>query len=110
MLRQLAIAAGLAGLAGCQHIELQNHTMRQAGTLSQMQYRQVLGNIAMFSDNPDSLPYFAVVGTGQTNITDGLSVSDALSWDKVFSMGKFFGYRFDKFGSTIGGTSTAGEQ
>jgi hypothetical protein len=95
----------------CQHIELRNHTVRQATTLTDIQYKQVLGNLAMFSDNPNSLPYLSVTGTGLTNITDSLNAGSSFNWDKLSNVGRITsGFVFDKGGATFGGTSTSSEQ
>ena len=74
----LAIAA-VAG-TGCTHRQLDRSTLRQAGTVTDIQYRQVLNNLAMVHANPDILPYFAVVGTGGTAVTDQASVNAELEW------------------------------
>jgi hypothetical protein len=107
ILPMLALAVALSG---CQHIQLENHTLRQASTLSDLQYRQVLSNIAMFSENCNSLPYYSLVGAGTTNISDNVSASDALSFEKVFNDGQFLGFRYDKNGASLGGQITSGEQ
>ena len=54
-------------VTGCQSISLRNHTERQARTLADLQYDQVLDNIAMFSENPSSLPFFSAAAQGQTS-------------------------------------------
>ena len=56
----LAIAAAVG--TGCAHRQLDRSTLRQAGTVTDIQYRQVLNNLAMVHANPDVLPSFAVVG------------------------------------------------
>ncbi|MDY3554216.1 hypothetical protein R5W24_003335 [Gemmata sp. JC717] len=106
----LAICSILSILSGCQHIELRNHTVRHASTLTDLQYKQVLGNLAMFSQNPNSLPYFSATGTGLINVSNSLNTGGTLSWDKLLANGVFKPFQFDKAGSTFGGTSTAAEQ
>src|SRR5207249_7870315 len=64
-----------AACAGCTHCQLSRSTVRQAGTITDLHYTQVLGNLAAFHCNPDVLPHFAVVGTGGTAVTDQASVN-----------------------------------
>ena len=59
-----AVILAAAACTGCTHRQLDRSTLRQAGTVTDLQYRQVLTNLAMVHANPDVLPYFAVVGTG----------------------------------------------
>ena len=58
-----------AACTGCTHCQLSRSTVRQAGTVTDLHYQQVLGNLAAFHCNPDVLPHFAVVGTGGTAVT-----------------------------------------
>jgi hypothetical protein len=106
-LRFLLPAAML--LAGCQHISLRNHTERQARTLTELQYSQVLDNIALFTQNPNALPFFSVAGQGQTSNNYAPSPSGGLGWDLLnFNNGPplFF---FDKANVAMTGTFTANE-
>jgi hypothetical protein len=99
----------VASVTGCQHIELRNHALRQAGTLTDLQYKQVLSNVAMFYDNPNSLPYFSATGSGSTTVTDTVNPSAGLNWDKQFSSGKFFPFQFDKASGSLSVTNSAVE-
>ena len=49
----------LAACTGCTHSQLSRSTVRQAGTITDLHYKQVLGNLASFHCNPDVLPHFA---------------------------------------------------
>ena len=55
---------------GCTHSQLRYSSARQGSTLTDIQYRQVLDNIAMFVNNPGALPYFAISGAGSAQVTD----------------------------------------
>lgn len=66
--------------AGCAHIQLRNHTLRQAGTAADMQYQQVLDNLAMFVVNPDSMPFFSVPGIGGTKLDTTGEASNTTVW------------------------------
>jgi hypothetical protein len=95
---------------GCQHIELRNHTLRQASTLTDLQYQQVLDNLAMFVQNPGSLPYFSITGTGLTNTNNQFSEMGSFNWDKQFLAGKPLAFFFDKASATFGGMQIIQEQ
>ncbi len=55
---------------GCTHLELQNSTCRQAGTLTDLQYQQILNNLAMLSVNPDAIPSHVKLTGGSIQVTD----------------------------------------
>ena len=44
---------------GCQHLQLQRNTLRQASTLTDLEYDQVLTNLAMIRNTRDAMPYFS---------------------------------------------------
>src|SRR3954452_11246828 len=72
----------LAGsCAGCTHLQLGRSTVRQARTIPDLHYKQVLSNLASFHCAPDVLPNFAVVGTGGTAVTDQGTANAELEWD-----------------------------
>jgi len=78
----LCYALALAvSCAGCTHLQLSRSTLRQAGTITDLEYKQVMSNLASYHCNPDVLPHFAVVGTGGTSITDLGGVNVELEWD-----------------------------
>jgi hypothetical protein len=60
---------------GCTHIRLQGRTIRHASTLSDIQYQQVLDNLAMFSCVPDSLAWHVRINGGLIQIADQVSGS-----------------------------------
>jgi hypothetical protein len=96
-------------IAGCQHLSLRNHTERQARTLTELQYSQVLDNIALFTQNPAALPFFSLAGQGQTSNNYAPSPTGGLGWDLLsFNNGPplFF---FDKANLSMTGTFTSNE-
>ena len=60
----------LPSLGGCTHIALQNDTVKTASTLTDLQFQQILDNVARFHDSPDTLPSFAVASSGTVSILD----------------------------------------
>ena len=53
----------LASISGCRtHLSLRDNTLRTAGTLTDLNYQQVLDNLARFHDNPAAMPSFAGPG------------------------------------------------
>jgi hypothetical protein len=67
--------------SGCTHLQLSRSALRQASTITDLEYKQVMSNLASYHCNPDVLPHFAVVGTGGTSITDQGGVNIELEWD-----------------------------
>ncbi len=55
---------------GCTHRQLRNSTLKQASTWTDLQYQQVLGNLASFCDNPGAMANFSVTGSGLAQVTD----------------------------------------
>ena len=55
---------------GCAHHRLAHDHVQQARTLTTINEQQVLDNLAMFMDNPNALPYFAIPGAGSAVVTD----------------------------------------
>ncbi len=70
---QIFFVVGLLCLSGCMANRLRQRTINQGSTLTEMQYQQVLGNLALFSDNPAALPWHVNLREGTTQITDSAS-------------------------------------
>jgi len=72
----LAITASLF-CSGCAHRQLTFNTVQHAETLTDLYEKQVLNNLARFSENPESLPHFEIPTSGGTNVNDtnGFSAS-----------------------------------
>jgi hypothetical protein len=73
VVRCLLLAVLVAGLSGCTTSRLRQRTVNQAATLPELQYQQVLDNLARFATNPSALPWHVNLREGTTQITDGLS-------------------------------------
>src|SRR5436305_13113188 len=83
MIRRGILVIGLlASLNGCAtHLALRDDTVRTTDTLMDLQYQQVLDNVARFHADPDTLPSFAVASAGTVSVADtaGASVSPTYS-------------------------------
>jgi hypothetical protein len=64
---------GLACATGCTTGRLRQRTINQGSTLPELQYQQVLDNLARFATNPAGLPWHVNLREGTTQITDSLS-------------------------------------
>jgi hypothetical protein len=67
------VALGLAlllGLSGCSERYLRFATVSQASTLSELQYKMVLENLAALQDRPGILPWHVSISGGTTQATD----------------------------------------
>jgi hypothetical protein len=84
-------------------MQLERHTLRQASTLTDLQYQQVLSNLALTYAHPGALPFYSLAGTGQTNISVSVNSNAMLSWDMLTSGPKAFLWFFDKTTSTTTG-------
>jgi hypothetical protein len=110
-MRPYFVAAGAFILfAGCQHVQLENHTLRQASTLTDLQYRQVLSNVALFTQNADALPFYATAGTGITSIQNTLAARGTFNWDLFSNSGLATLWFFDKASAEVDPSTQAQEQ
>lgn len=74
----VSVSVALAGSTGCTAVRLGQRTMRQASTLPDLQYQQVLDNLALFADNPSALPWHVNFREGTTQVTDSASAGAAV--------------------------------
>jgi hypothetical protein len=72
------LALGILVLPGCTAGRLRQRTIHQASTLPELQYQQVLNNLALFAANPAALPWHVNLREGTTQVTDSLSGGAAL--------------------------------
>jgi hypothetical protein len=68
-MRWAAVISVLA-LCGCTQVQLQKHTVRQGATLPDVQYQQVLDNLATFSCDPNALAWHVKVTGGLVQVAD----------------------------------------
>ena len=64
---------GLACSTGCTSGRLRQRTINQGSTLPELQYQQVLDNLAQFATRPGSLPWHVNLKEGTTQVTDSVS-------------------------------------
>jgi hypothetical protein len=69
----ISFIVGLACLSGCMTGRLRQRTINQGSTLPELQYQQILGNLALFATNPSALPWHVNLREGTTQITDSAS-------------------------------------
>jgi hypothetical protein len=80
-------------LSGCANVQLKVSTVRSASTLTDLQYQQVLDNLAMYSQDPTALPWHVNLQNGAVQIADAGSVgtiaqtdlSHAFTWSPYFT-------------------------
>ena len=72
-LARVILAVGLACATGCTTGRLRQRTINQASTLPELQYQQVLNNLAAFAANPAALPWHVNLREGTTQITDSIT-------------------------------------
>ena len=57
-------------LSGCMSQQLRFTARRTVNALPDLQYQQVVDNLAKIASNPGFLPYLAVAGQGSVQVTD----------------------------------------
>jgi len=72
----------LAAVPGCTTAQLRRTTINQVGTVHDIYQQQVLDNLAMFVHNRGSYPYFSLIGTGTTTLTDTATLADTNGWGR----------------------------
>src|SRR5947209_7359132 len=77
-LARLGLIVGLVCLTGCTSGRLRQRMINQGGTLPELQYQQVLDNLALFAANPSALPWHINLREGTTQVTDSISGGAAL--------------------------------
>ncbi len=75
---RIIVTIGLAALTGCTTGRLRQRTVNQGSTLPELQYQQVLNNLAQFATNPSALPWHVNLHEGTTQITDSISGGAAI--------------------------------
>ena len=79
--------------SGCLSHQLESIARRNTNTLPDLQYQQVIDNLAMIASNPGYLPYLAIAGQGSVQVTDGgnsslgLNISPKARTAGIFAMG-----------------------
>ena len=68
-----AAGVSLCLSAGCTATRLRQRTAHFGSTLPDLQYRQVLDNLARFADNPGAMPSHVNLREGTTQVTDSVS-------------------------------------
>jgi hypothetical protein len=72
----LCLLAALPLVGGCQtHLSLRDNTLRTSATLTDLNYQQVLNNVAMFVANPAAMPSVAVINAGTVTVADQKSLN-----------------------------------
>ena len=66
----IALVAIALACAGCGVLPLERKTILQGSTLTDIQYQQVLDNLAMFSCNPNSLAWHIKITGGVVQVAD----------------------------------------
>jgi hypothetical protein len=69
-MRAVPIALALLLCCGCTHRQLTRSMVNQASTVMVIEYQMVLDNIAMFTANPNGLPWHVKIKDGTVQIND----------------------------------------
>lgn len=66
---------------GCTSVALQNHTVNQSLTVSDLRYQQVMDDLAILADNPGNLISFSIIDSGTAVVQDMVSGDATTLWD-----------------------------
>ncbi len=66
----LLTALAVIACAGCTSDRLRRSTINQATTLTELQFQQVLNNLATFCDNPKTMPWHVNLRDGSAQVAD----------------------------------------
>ena len=72
-------------------MSLRDNTVRTTSTLADLNYQQVLDNLARFHDNPAAMPSFAVVNAGTVNVADQQSFNANATYAPTLTLGQQIG-------------------
>lgn len=77
----LLVALAVPLFAGCQtHLALRDDTVCTSGTLTDLNYQQVLNNVAMFVHQPSAMPSLAVVNSGTVTVADQKTINASAAY------------------------------
>jgi hypothetical protein len=77
-LARVYFVIGFICMSGCTASRLRQRTINQGSTLPELEYQQVLDNLAQFATNPSTLPWHVNFREGTTQLTDSLAGGAAL--------------------------------
>jgi hypothetical protein len=76
-------ACGL--ICGCMSQQLRFTALRTVNALPELQYQQIVDNLAKIASNPGFLPFLAVAGQGSVQVTDNGNSALGLNLTTKFS-------------------------
>lgn len=79
----LVLLFAVVGSTGCTYHQLRKNTANQAFTVSELHQQQVLDNVAMFVNNKDALPFFALPKQGTSEVNDKGAITPLLTWSRL---------------------------
>jgi hypothetical protein len=90
---RIILIVGLVCVNGCTASRLRQRTINQASTLPELQYEQVLTNLALFATNPSALPWHVNLREGTTQITDSATAGGLVDLEIGTTRPELFGSR-----------------
>jgi hypothetical protein len=82
----MILLAVLPGLGGCQaHAYLRDSTVRTTNTLTDLNYQQVLDNLALFVAHPGSMPSVAVINAGTVTVGDQKTLNTSATYNPTLT-------------------------
>jgi hypothetical protein len=95
--------------AGCTHTQLRKNTVRQSGTVGEIQQQQVLNNLAMFVCDRNALPSFSYPNQSGSIVTDSGNAGLASGWSQIVQGPRAGEFLLSALGLSFSTTRTAQE-
>src|SRR5690242_12755450 len=70
-------------LSGCTTLSLERQTIRQSASTSDLQYQEVMDNLAMIACDPAFLPSYSTIFAGTTDVSDTISLAGDSFWTRT---------------------------
>src|ERR1700728_1326751 len=78
--KRILLSALCSLVTGCQSILVERNTVSMAERLSDIQYGQVMANLALVADNPGALPHFLLTDSGKTVVQETDQTRFSMAW------------------------------
>ncbi|HTV47697.1 MAG TPA: hypothetical protein VMG59_04570 [Phycisphaerae bacterium] len=83
----LLLALLACAASGCSHQALSRATFEQNSTVNDIQYTEILQNLALFSKSPTALPWAVGMVSGEVTVTDELkTIGASRRWEQFWGI------------------------
>lgn len=83
---RLLFACASLVMSGCEAATVANRTINQSSYIPDLQYRQVIDNLAIIADNPSAMPYFNPPNVSRTTIQRTAQTTFGSQWGLIAAL------------------------